>query len=63
MVAAAAAIAVYLGVVFAVTASFAFLAPEFMVWGEIIGGCIGGFASAFVSNVGVSATRGPQPLP
>jgi hypothetical protein len=50
MVAAAAAVAVYLGVVFAVTALFAFLAPEFTVWGELIGGCIGGFASSFVSN-------------
>jgi len=36
--------------VFAVTALFAFLAPEFMVWGEVIGGCVGGFASSYVSN-------------
>ena len=50
MIAAVAAITVYLAVVFAVTALFAFLAPEFMIWGEVIGGCIGGFASSFVSN-------------
>ena len=50
MVAALAAIAVYLAVVFSVTALFAFIAPEFLIWGEIIGGCIGGFASSFVSN-------------
>jgi hypothetical protein len=50
MVAALTAIIVYLAVVFSVTALFAFVAPEFMIWGEIIGGCIGGFASSFVSN-------------
>ena len=50
MVAALAAIAVYLAVVFSVTALFASIAPEFLIWGEVIGGCIGGFASSFVSN-------------
>jgi hypothetical protein len=50
MVAAVAGIAVYLAVVFAVTAWFTFLAPEFLVWGEIIGGCVGGFASSFASD-------------
>lgn len=51
MLAAAASAAVYLGVVFAVTATFAFLAPEFMVYGEIAGGCVGGFASTYVANL------------
>lgn len=51
MVAAAAGISVYLVVVFSVTALFTFLAPEFAVYGEIIGGCIGGFASTYVSNL------------
>ena len=50
MVAAVTGIAVYLAVVLAFTALFTFLAPEFLVWGEIIGGCVGGFASSFVSD-------------
>ena len=50
MIAAVAGIVVYLAVVFAVTALFTFLAPEFIIWGEVIGGCVGGFASSFVSN-------------
>jgi hypothetical protein len=50
MVASAAGLAVYLTVVFAVTAVFAFLAPEFAIYGELIGGCVGGFASTYVAN-------------
>jgi hypothetical protein len=50
MVASAAGLAVYLAVVFSVTALFAFLAPELAIYGELVGGCVGGFASTFVSN-------------
>jgi hypothetical protein len=51
IVALAAGLAVYLAVVFAVTAIFAFLTPQFAVYGELLGGCIGGFASTYVSNL------------
>jgi hypothetical protein len=50
MVASAAGVAVYLAVVFAVTALFTFLAPEFAIYGELVGGCVGGFASSYVAN-------------
>jgi hypothetical protein len=50
MIALAAGLAVYLAVVFAVTAIFAFLAPQFAYYGELLGGCVGGFASTYVAN-------------
>ena len=50
LVAAVAAIAVYLAVVFTVTALFVAFAPEFLFVGDLVGGCVGGFASTFVAN-------------
>jgi hypothetical protein len=51
MLAAAAGTAIYLAVVFATSALFTFLAPEFFIYGEIVGGCLAGFASTFVANL------------
>jgi hypothetical protein len=51
MLAAAAAIAIYLVVVFATTTLFTWLAPEFLIYGEMLGGCVGGFASTYVANL------------
>jgi hypothetical protein len=50
LIAGAAGAAVYLAVTFAVVALFAFLAPEFIIAGELVGGCIAGFGSLSVMN-------------
>jgi hypothetical protein len=50
LIAAVAGVVVYLAVALAIVALFTFLAPEFIIWGDIIGGCVGGFASSFVSD-------------
>ena len=50
IIAAAANVTVYMTITFAVMALFSFLAPEFEIYGLMISGCMGGFASNVVSN-------------